>query len=591
MQGAEDESKTEEGTVMKRSIGTKVLSVLIILGVIFGLGIVANVAALQTIDGYNKQLVNVYLKMENMEGELDAGFQEVQLYANLVYTKRGTNQQETMKTDFETALADFNGSMEQLTQLTSQTGDKQLIAACESLASAAGSFSEYMGQILTAVKSGDYDTAGPLIDNILSYREPVVNAFNTYNEMSVASVTTLGNRSTLKIEGTITFDFMFVALFVLVFVIAVVVVRRTIAGPAKRSEKILKDIVEKIEQNEGDLTERIPVTSSDEIGQMSAGINGFIEQLQNIMQKLREESLNLNGSVEAVMREIDESNESASNVSAAMEQMSASLEEISATLGSIVNGSGEVMSDIERMNDRMGDGVELVRQIKNRAGDMHRSTAESKASAVQVIADIRGKLQAALEESRSVEKINDLTGDILSITSQTNLLSLNASIEAARAGEAGRGFAVVADEIRVLADNSADTAGNIQNISNQVTGAVERLAKNAEEMLRFIDEKVMKDYDGFVDIVEQYEQDADSVDEILDEFAQNTAQISGTMERMSDGLNGIATAVDESAKGVTNVAESAVSLVDAITQIHQATETNQEISSKLSGEVGRFKNV
>lgn len=576
---------------MKRSIGTKVLSVLIILGVIFGLGIVANVAALQTIDGYNKQLVNVYLKMENMEGELDAGFQEVQLYANLVYSKRGTNQQETMKTDFETALADFNGSMEQLTQLTSQTGDKQLIAACESLASAAGSFSEYMGQILTAVKSGDYDTAGPLIDNILSYREPVVNAFNTYNEMSVASVTTLGNRSTLKIEGTITFDFMFVALFVLVFVIAIVVVRRTIAGPAKRSEKILKDIVEKIEQNEGDLTERIPVTSSDEIGQMSAGINGFIEQLQNIMQKLREESLNLNGSVEAVMREIDESNESASNVSAAMEQMSASLEEISATLGSIVNGSGEVMSDIERMNDRMGDGVELVRQIKNRAGDMHRSTAESKASAVQVIADIRGKLQAALEESRSVEKINDLTGDILSITSQTNLLSLNASIEAARAGEAGRGFAVVADEIRVLADNSADTAGNIQNISNQVTGAVERLAKNAEEMLRFIDEKVMKDYDGFVDIVEQYEQDADSVDEILDEFAQNTAQISGTMERMSDGLNGIATAVDESAKGVTNVAESAVSLVDAITQIHQATETNQEISTKLSGEVGRFKNV
>lgn len=576
---------------MKRSIGTKVLSVLIILGVIFGLGIVANVAALQTIDGYNKQLVNVYLKMENMEGELDAGFQEVQLYANLVYSKRGTNQQETMKTGFETALADFDGSMEQLTQLTSQTGDKQLIAACESLASAAGSFSEYMGQILTAVKSGDYDTAGPLIDNVLSYREPVVNAFNTYNEMSLASVTTLGNRSTLKIEGTITFDFMFVALFVLVFVIAIVVVRRTIAGPAKRSEKMLKDIVEKIEQNEGDLTERIPVTSSDEIGQMSAGINGFIEQLQNIMQKLREESLNLNGSVEAVMREIDESNESASNVSAAMEQMSASLEEISATLGSIVNGSGEVMSDIERMNDRMGDGVELVRQIKNRAGDMHRSTAESKASAVQVIADIRGKLQAALEESRSVEKINDLTGDILSITSQTNLLSLNASIEAARAGEAGRGFAVVADEIRVLADNSADTAGNIQNISNQVTGAVERLAKNAEEMLRFIDEKVMKDYDGFVDIVEQYEQDADSVDEILDEFAQNTAQISGTMERMSDGLNGIATAVDESAKGVTNVAESAVSLVDAITQIHQATETNQEISTKLSGEVGRFKNV
>lgn len=576
---------------MKRSIGTKVLSVLIILGLIFGLGIVANVAALQTIDEYNKQLVNIYLQMERTEGNLDAEFQQVQLYGNLVYTKKGTNQQESMKTKLEDALTAFDGSMKQLTELAAQSGDKQLIASCESLASAAGSFSEYMGLILTAAKSGDYDTVGPLVDNILSYKEPVVTAYDAYSELSLAAVTSLGNHSTTKIEGTISFDFIFVGLFVIVFVIAIVVVRRTIAAPAKRSERMLKDIVEKIEQNEGDLTERIPVTSNDEIGQMSAGINGFIEQLQTIMQKLREESLNLNGSVEAVMREIDESNESASNVSAAMEQMSASLEEISATLGSIVNGTAEVMSDIERMNDRMGDGVELVRQIKDRAGDMHRSTVESKASAAQVIVDIREKLQVALEESRSVEKINDLTGDILSITSQTNLLSLNASIEAARAGEAGRGFAVVADEIRVLADNSADTAGNIQNISNQVTGAVERLAKNAEEMLLFIDEKVMKDYDGFVDIVEQYEHDADSVDAILDEFAQNTNQINHTMMSMSDGLNGIATAVDESAKGVTNVAESAVSLVDAITQIHQATETNQQISTKLSGEVGRFRNV
>ena len=150
---------------------------------------------------------------------------------------------------------------------------------------------------------------------------------------------------------------------------------------------------------------------------------------------------------------------------------------------------------------------------------------------------------------------------------------------------------MVAGEIRGLADSSAEAANNIQSISALVTEAVEKLARNADEMLQFVDEKVMKDYDDFVEIVEQYKQDADSVDEILSGVAANTAGIHETMEDMNTGINDISVAVEENAKGITNVADSAVTLVEAMSEIQKETERNQQISEKLNGEVSRFKKV
>ena len=292
-----------------------------------------------------------------------------------------------------------------------------------------------------------------------------------------------------------------------------------------------------------------------------------------------------------VRDEISKSNENAENVSAAMEEMSASIEEISATLSQIAHGSESISGQIEDVNGRVQNGADLVKTIKSHAGNMHQNTVDSKETAIKIISEIRTAVDEALIESRNVEKINGLTGEILDITSQTNLLSLNASIEAARAGEAGRGFAVVADEIRVLADNSAQTASNIQNISNVVISAVEKLAKNSENMLKFIDEKVMKDYDDFVGVAGQYEKDADDINEILSNVAANTNEISSTMQAMNTGIGDISVAVDENAKGVTSVAENAVSLVEAFTNIQKETESNQEISSKLTNEVNRFKKV
>lgn len=399
------------------------------------------------------------------------------------------------------------------------------------------------------------------------------------------------DKTDTKVSGTIIFNFILVGATVVVIGLIMFIVNKTVAGPARRASKDLGTILNEIENGEGDLTKRLDVKTKDEVGQLVAGFNSFIEQLQRIIAKLKVESGNLLASADNVMTQVNASNENSVNISAAMEELSASMEEVSATVEQIATGSFSVLESVKNVNEKAGEGADIVETIKNKSGEMYKETIESKEKANRVINEIKEDLKTSVNESKSVEKIGELTADILGIAGQTNLLSLNASIEAARAGEVGRGFAVVAHEISVLADSSRDTANNIQEISNIVTLAVEKLAKSAERMIDFIDEQVISDYDGFVEIVEQYRADADSMNDILKGFAKDAAEIEETMQAMAQGINDISTAVDESAKGVADVAENAVDLVNAMSLIRDESESNENIAQSLNDEVCRFKEV
>ena len=576
---------------MMKSIGSKIYAVLGVLCIVFVVMLVINYTSLKEIDN-NNTTVNTYMEMQEIKSRVSTAFQQVQLYSNLTYFKKDKEDEKALMIEkLGTSITTMDDKLNELGELIDGLGDEEIRTVYDTWRKATDTFIIFIEAIRKDALAGDYNAVFERVNVQNVNKAPVQEAEDAYDvlihdkEAKIVSVTA-NTIATADLTNLIC-----VLLFGITVVVAIIVVTITIVKPAKSTGKVLQGIVEKLENNEGDLTERIPVKSKDEIGQMTLGINGFMENLQGVMRMLKEHSEKMKISAEQVRTGLDESSGNANNVSATMEEMSASMEEISATLETIVRGNNEVNEEIKSVGNQITDGVELVDKIQERADHMHQETIESKNSTGRMLEDIKVTLQKAVEESRSVEKIRELTGEILDISSQTNLLSLNAFIEAARAGEAGRGFAVVADEIRVLADNSKDTANNIQEISQLVMEAVDKLATSAEKMMEFVDKKILTDYDGFVDIVGQYKQDAERVNNILDEIYTNTENISEAMGAMNVGINDISIAVDESEKGIVETTESVVDLVGELERIHNATTENETISVRLSDEVMRFKKV
>lgn len=364
-----------------------------------------------------------------------------------------------------------------------------------------------------------------------------------------------------------------------------------IVRPVKKSSMELKNIIDSIEAGKGDLTKRIEVKGKDEIAQMGNGINVFIKSLQGIMKRITNSSKALDKIVEEVQESVSSVNLNACDISAGMQELSSSMEEVSATVFTINNNANTIVSHVKELAEASKDLSSYADGMKKRAANIEQDAVENKNDASNVVSGILDSLQKAIDDSKSVERVGDLTEEILSISSQTNLLALNASIEAARAGEAGKGFAVVADEIRQLADSSRETAGNIQNINSMVIAAVKELVRNSDIIIKYLQESVLPAYDNFLSGGEQYKKDSSHVNHIVMKFSEMSVNLDKLMGEISEAMGGIATAVDESANAVTTAATNTGDLVKEIDQISTKTESNHRIAKQLKVEAGKFINV
>lgn len=369
---------------------------------------------------------------------------------------------------------------------------------------------------------------------------------------------------------------------------AMVAVLRWVIYPLANTNREINEIISGIDNQQGDLTRRVTITNNKEVASVGGGINAFMAKLQEIFRMISSNSRDLEGVVNEVRESVQTSNGSVSDLSALTEELSATMQDISDNASRINENTESVAGEVKSIAEKTIEINQYTKEMKEHAEAMEHAARENMDTTGAKVNDIVSVLSQAIEDSNSVNQVDNLTNDILNIASQTNLLALNASIEAARAGDAGKGFAVVASEISQLAAASQEAANNIQSINAIVITAVHNLADNANGLVEYMNEKILPEFQKFVESGGAYHDKATFIESVIADFEAKTDSLQNSMDEIANSVNTISHAIEEGVSGVVSAADSTQVLVSDMDKISKKMDENFAIAEGLKKETSVF---
>ncbi len=356
----------------------------------------------------------------------------------------------------------------------------------------------------------------------------------------------------------------------------------------KKSMSKLNDKVKELASGSGDLTKEIDIRTGDELEVIAGNMNTFISQVRSLVQDVARSTGEILSTGEALSATVSENVRVMAQMNEEMNGISANMEESSASSHQLSQNLSESAENINTFAENVNEIRRMVAQANENAQSSCAAAKENRESAMRAICELQERMEQTSKDAQQIEKVKQIAEEISEIASETSMLSLNAQIEAARAGEQGRGFAVVATQVGQLSDAIDRAVAEITDINVQVLSAVGALTEVSEEMIRFVSEDIVKDYDAFAQLGEEYGNTTDAIREQMVEIGEQSTQISHNIAEISETVQGITSTVMMTAESAGQIARSTSEISESLENLNTTSQRNTQSSEILNAQVNKY---
>lgn len=381
-------------------------------------------------------------------------------------------------------------------------------------------------------------------------------------------------------------QFLLVAFCVLIIGIAIAFI---MGKSLKKNFSMLNSRILDIASDEGDLTKTVDIRTGDEFEVLGESLNKLLDKTKNTMSIAQSSSKEIRGNSGGIAASVNDVSQEINNIKNAASEIAIAESNSLENIELMHNQSSIALNNTEDVEQQLRIADELIEEIANMSAELNEFVTKATANLKEKNEEIGTELNNSLEAAHAVNQIRSLTQLILDISEQTNMLSLNASIEAARAGEAGRGFAVVASEISKLASDSSDAAEKISIIGESITDIVDSLGYVSSELLLFVNDSVMSDYENFQTFGNEYFVKAQDIKSRANAIYENTKALNNSMHEISDSASSILAASEENLATIQNIADTLNNIDNSMISVKKETANNLNAVENMNSVVGGYK--